>query len=71
MDKPYFVVKEKRIDILARDMSARRIHIAVIRDGGGIVTMEDILEELVGEIRDEDDEAAGKDTAGSKEGPKK
>ncbi|HHY51703.1 MAG TPA: HlyC/CorC family transporter [Clostridiales bacterium] len=60
MDEPYFVHKRKRIDDLLDEMSAQRLHMAVVRDdfGGtmGIVTVEDILEELVGEIWDETDE---------------
>ena len=59
MDEPYFVHKKKRIDDLLDEMSAQRLHMAVVRDdfGGtmGIVTVEDILEELVGEIWDETD----------------
>jgi putative hemolysin len=59
MDEPYFVYKKKRIDDLLDEMSAQRLHMAVVRDdyGGtmGIVTVEDILEELVGEIWDETD----------------
>lgn len=60
MSEPYFVPKKKSIDDLFREMSEKRIHMAVVTDdyGGtmGIVTMEDILEELVGEIWDEDDD---------------
>ncbi|MDR1793895.1 MAG: hemolysin family protein [Erysipelotrichaceae bacterium] len=56
---PYFVPSKKRIDELFADMSKNKQHMAVVVDdrGGtmGIITMEDILEELVGEIWDEDD----------------
>jgi len=59
LDKPYFVHKKTRIDDLLQEMSQKKIHLAVVTDdyGGtmGIVTMEDMLEELVGEIWDEDD----------------
>lgn len=54
-----FVPESKPVDELLREMQARRIHIAVVIDeyGGmaGIVTIEDILEEIVGEIADEYD----------------
>lgn len=59
MRKPYFVPDSKRLDSLLREMKARRVHIAVVVDeyGGvsGIVTLEDVIEEIVGEIRDEFD----------------
>lgn len=62
MDPPYFLPRKRRIDDALSEMSGRKQHIAVVRDdfGGvlGIVTVEDILEELVGEIWDEDDDPA-------------
>ncbi len=56
---PYYVPETKRIDDLLREMQRARTHMAVVVDeyGGsiGIVTLEDVLEEIVGEIRDERD----------------
>ncbi len=64
MRQPYFVPENKLIEDLLRDFQVKRIHFAVVVDefGGtsGIVTMEDILEEVIGEIKDEfDDEESG------------
>jgi CBS domain containing-hemolysin-like protein len=57
--KPFFVPVSKRIDGLLRELRRRRVHIAVVVDeyGGvsGIVCMEDIIEEIVGDIQDEFD----------------
>lgn len=58
--QPYFVPETKGIEDLLREFQQKRIHFAVVVDefGGtsGIVTMEDILEEVIGDIRDEFDE---------------
>lgn len=58
--QPYFVPEPKLIEDLLRDFQQKRIHFAVVVDefGGtsGIVTMEDILEEVIGDIRDEFDD---------------
>lgn len=57
--KPFFVPESKRIDSLLREFKRRHVHIAVVIDefGGvsGIVSMEDIIEEIVGDIQDEFD----------------
>lgn len=57
---PYFVPGSKRADALLREFQAKKLHLAIVVDeyGGtaGLVTLEDLLEELVGEIRDEYDE---------------
>ena len=60
MHKPYFVPESKKIDDMLKEFRIDKIQIAIVVDeyGGtsGLVTMEDILEELVGEIQDEYDE---------------
>jgi magnesium and cobalt transporter len=57
--KPYFVPVSKHIDELLREMRRKKVHIAVVVDeyGGvsGIVSMEDIIEEIIGDIQDEFD----------------
>ena len=59
MSKPYFVPESKKIDSLLRQFQKRKEHMAIIVDEHGIitglVTIEDILEEIVGEIMDETD----------------
>lgn len=62
MRSAYFVPDSKPADELLRDMQTARVHLAIVVDeyGGtaGLVTIEDILEEIVGEIADEYDTAA-------------
>ncbi len=57
---PYFVPETKKINELLKEFQTKKIHMAVVIDeyGGtsGIVSLEDILEEIVGEISDESDE---------------
>jgi putative hemolysin len=57
---PYYVPETKKIDDLLKEFQTNKIHLAVVVDeyGGtsGIITLEDILEEIVGEITDETDE---------------
>lgn len=57
---PYFVPETKKVDDMLREFQNNRVHIAIVVDefGGtsGIVTLEDVLEEIVGEIHDEYDD---------------
>jgi len=59
MAKPYFVPENKKLDSLLKQFKRRKQHIAIVVDehGGiaGLITLEDVLEEIVGEIRDETD----------------
>lgn len=56
---PYFVPESMKVDALLRDLQTRKVHLAMVVDeyGGtaGLVTIEDLLEEIVGEIQDEYD----------------
>jgi gliding motility-associated protein GldE len=56
----YFIPENKKIDTLLRDFQDRRVHMAIVVDeyGGteGLITLEDVIEEIVGEINDEFDE---------------
>jgi len=56
----YFIPENKKIDSLLKDFQTKRVHMAIVVDeyGGtsGLVTLEDIIEEVVGEINDEYDE---------------
>lgn len=58
--KPYFVPENKKIDDLLQEFRTMKMHMAVVVDeyggAGGIVTLEDILEEIVGDITDEFDD---------------
>lgn len=59
MDLPYYIPETKRVGNLLREMLQQRLHLVIVIDeyGGtlGLITLEDILEELVGEIYDESD----------------
>lgn len=58
---PFFIPETKKVDSLLKDFQEKRVHIAIVVDeyGGtsGIITLEDVIEEIIGEINDEFDEA--------------
>ena len=63
VDAPFFVHYSTPVDDLLREMNAKKVSIAIVLDdfGGtcGVVTLEDIMEELVGDIQDESDAGEG------------
>ncbi|MBL7071162.1 MAG: DUF21 domain-containing protein [Candidatus Omnitrophica bacterium] len=56
--EPFYVTRGLRLNVLLRDFISRKIHMALVREEGGqikgIVTMEDLLEEIIGDIRDKE-----------------
>lgn len=58
--EPYFIFKTKKLSVVLSEFKRKKLHMAIVTDdyGGtlGIVTMEDLLEQLVGDIWDEDEE---------------
>ncbi len=58
----FFVPETKKLDSLLKDFQSKRVHMAIVSDeyGGtsGLVTLEDLIEEIIGEINDEFDEVA-------------
>jgi CBS domain containing-hemolysin-like protein len=58
--KPYFIPETKNIHLLLHELKEKKLHMAIVIDeyGGtsGLVTLEDLIEEIVGEIRDEHDQ---------------
>ncbi len=62
LKEPYYVPENKKLDDLLHDFQGKKMHMAIVVDeyGGtsGLITLEDILEEIVGEISDEFDEEA-------------
>ena len=54
--KPFFVPETKKIDALLPELQGQRMHMAIVVDeyGGmaGVVTLEDLVEELIGEVQD-------------------
>ena len=57
---PFFIPETKKIDTLLKDFQEKHVHMAIVVDeyGGtsGLVTLEDVIEEIVGEIHDESDD---------------
>ncbi len=56
--EPYYVGREMRLNLLLREFISRKIHLALVRDNdgrlAGLVTLEDLLEEIIGDIRDKE-----------------
>ncbi len=72
MRKPLYVPEGKRVSDLLGDMRANKVHMGIVLDEfngtAGVVTIEDLLEEIVGEIQDEYDEDEDEVTSASADG---